>query len=186
MCRHSLSVMLSRPVFTNVSATHDTIWFECHLMRTVLSTRRVTDGRRNRDRSSERHLLVCHSCLVVSAARSLCMAVALGIEELNPVGVDEIPVVLRTRLFVVPRLRALPALHINAGAFVKVFAGDLCQSIKGFHGKPLRVFLRFAVLILRSFCSGDGELRDGRTLLAVLHLRITTEISDQQNLLHGV
>ena len=38
-----------------------------------------------------------------------------GIEELNPVDVDEISVVLGTRLFVVPRLRALPALHINAG-----------------------------------------------------------------------
>ncbi len=38
-----------------------------------------------------------------------------GIQELDPVDVDEIPVVLGTRLFVVPRLRSLPALHINAG-----------------------------------------------------------------------
>src|SRR5208337_2720297 len=177
-----------RPVFTNVSAAHDTIWFECYLMRTALRTRRGTDGRRNRDRSSKRRFLVSHCCLFRGAFGGIPMAVSVspGIEELNPVGIDDVPVALGTRLFVVPRLRALPALHINAGAFVKVFAGDLCQSIKGFHGKPLRVFLRFAVLILPSFCSGDGELRDGRTLLAVLHLRITTEISDQQNLLHGV
>src|SRR5664279_5116288 len=109
-----------------------------------------------------------------------------GIQELDPVDVDEIPIVLRARLFVVPRLRTLPAFEINAGAFVKVFAGDLCQAIEGFYGKPLRMFLRFAAPVLPSFSGGDGELCDGRTLLAVLHLRITAEISDQQNLLHGV
>ena len=38
-----------------------------------------------------------------------------GIQELDPVDVDEIPVVFGTRLFVVPRLRALPAFEINAG-----------------------------------------------------------------------
>ena len=58
---------------------------------------------------------------LVRAAGSLrAVSVALGIEELNPVDVDEIPVVLGTRLFVVPRLRALPALHINAGLCVGV------------------------------------------------------------------
>src|ERR1022692_441171 len=108
----------SRPVFTNVSATHDTIWFGCHLVRTVLRTRRVTDGRRNRDRSSERHLLVRHRCLFRGAFGGVTTAVPAGpgIQELDPVDVDEIPVVFGTRLFVVPRLRALPALQINAGA----------------------------------------------------------------------
>jgi hypothetical protein len=48
------------------------------------------------------------------------------------------------------------------------------------------MFLQFAVFVLPSFRGGDGELRDGRTLLAVLHLRITAEISDQHNFLHGV
>ena len=38
-----------------------------------------------------------------------------GIQELDPVDVDEIPVVFGTRLFVVPRFRALPAFEINAG-----------------------------------------------------------------------
>ena len=61
-------------------------------------------------------------------------------------------------LLVVPRLRAFPTLHINAGGFVKAFAGDLCQAIEGFHGKPFRVFLQLAVLVLPSFCCGDGEL----------------------------
>src|SRR5208283_4151794 len=188
MCRHSLSVMLSRPVFTDVSAPRDTIWFECHLMRTVLSTRRVTDGRRNRDRSSKRHLLVSHCCLFRGAFGGITMAVPAGpgIQELDPVDVDEISVVFGTRLFVVPRFRALPAFEINAGTFVQVFADDLCQAVEGFHSKPLRVFLQFAALVLPSFRSGDGELGDGRSLLAVLHIRITAEISDQQNLLHGV
>ena len=68
-------------------------------------------------------------CLFGGAFGGLPLAVpaAPGVQELDPVDVDEIPVVLGTRLFVVPRLRALPAFEINAGAFVKVFAGDLCH-----------------------------------------------------------
>ena len=68
----------------------------------------------------ERHFFVGQVCRVlVAPGRSLrSVSVALGIEELNPVDVHEIPVVLGTRLFVVPRLRALPALHINAGLCV--------------------------------------------------------------------
>ena len=55
------------------------------------------------------------------------MAVPAGsrVEELDPVDIDEIPVVFGTRLFVVPRLRTLPALDINAGTFVKIFAAIL-------------------------------------------------------------
>src|SRR5271157_5093714 len=188
MCRHSLSVMLSRPVFTNVSAAHDTIWFECHLMRTPLSTRRGTDGRRNRDRSSKRRFLVSHCCLFRGAFGGITMAVPAGpgIQELDPVDVDEIPVVFGTRLFVVPRLRTLPAFEINAASFMQVLADDFCPPTESFHGKPLRVFLQFAALVFPSFRGGDGELCDGRTLLAVLHLRITAEISDQHYFLHGV
>jgi len=110
--------------------------------------------------------------------------VAPGIQKLNPIDVDEIPVVLGTRLFVVPRLRALPAFDINAGAFVKVFADDLRTATEGLYGKPLRVFLQFAALVLPSFRRGDGELCDGRTLLALLHLSITAEVSDQHYFLH--
>ena len=115
----------------------------------------------------ERHLFVGQVCRVlVAPGRSLrSVSVALGIEEFNPVDVDEIPVVLGTRLFVVPGLCALPAFEINAGALVKVFAGDLCQAIKGFHGKPFGVFLWFAVFVLPTFGSGKGELCDGRSLL---------------------
>src|SRR5271165_4728534 len=155
-------------------------------MRTVLSTRRVTDGRRNRDRSSKWHLLVSHCCLFRGAFGGITMAVPAGpgIQELDPVDVDEIPVVFGTRLFVVPRFRALPAFEINAGTFVQVLADDLCQPTKSLHSKPLRVFLRFAALVLPSFRSGDGELRYGRTLLAVFHLGITTEIPDQHYFLH--
>jgi len=81
-----------------------TICFECHLMRTVLSARTGIDGRWNRDRSSERHVLFRHCCRVGSAFRGLAIAVpaALGIQKLDPVDVDEIPVVLGPRLFVVP------------------------------------------------------------------------------------
>src|SRR5271165_1879642 len=107
-----------------------------------------------------------------------------GVQELDPVDVDEIPVVLGSRLFVVPRLRTLPAFEINPASFMQVLADDLCQAIEGFHSKPLRVLLRFAALVLPSFRSGDGELCDGRTLLAVFHLGITTEIPDQHYFLH--
>src|SRR5208337_4954154 len=67
---------------------------------------------------------------------------------------------------------------------MQVLADDLRTATEGLRGKPLRVFLQFAALILPSFRGGDGELRDGRSLLAVLHLRITAEISDQHYFLH--
>ena len=75
---------------------------------------------------------------------------------------------LGTRPRVVPGFGTFAAFEINAGAFVKVFAGDLCQAIKGFHCEPFRMFLQFAVCVLPSFSRGDGKLRDGRSLLAVI------------------
>src|SRR5664280_586007 len=181
MCSRMCSRVCSR-----VSAADDTIWFECHLMRTALSTRRGTDGRRNRDRSSKRRFLVSHCCLLRGAFRAIPMAVLAGpgIQELDPVDVDEIPVVLGSRLFVVPRLRTLPAFEINAGTFMQVLAYDLCPPTKGFHSKPLRVFLQFAALVLPSFRGRDGKLRYGCSLLAVFHIRITAEIPDQHYFLH--
>ena len=134
----------------------------------------------------EGHVLVSRRCLVLGAFRRYLMTilVALGIEELDPVDVDEVPVVLGARLLVVPRFRTFAAFEVDAGTFVKMFAGDLCPAAEGLYGKPLRVFLQFAVLVLPSFGGGDGELRDGRSLLAVLHLGITAKISNQHNLLH--
>src|SRR5664280_1083480 len=162
MCSRMCSRVCSR-----VSAADDTIWFECHLMRTALSTRRGTDGRRNRDRSSKRRFLVSHCCLFRGAFGGITMAVPAGpgIQELDPVDVDEIPVVLGSRRFVVPRLGALPTLHVYAGSLTEVFADDLCTAAEGLYGKPLRVFLQFSGLVLPSFRCGDGELCDGGTLL---------------------
>src|SRR5664280_2672772 len=155
-------------------------------MRAVLSTRRVTDGRRNRDRSSKRNLLVSHCCLFRASFGGLPMAVPAGpgIQELDPVDVDQIPVVLGSRLLVVPRLRTLPAFEINPASFMQVLADDLCQAIEGFHSKPLRVLLRGAALVLPSFRGRDGKLRYGCSLLAVFHIRGTAEISDQHYFLH--
>src|ERR1035438_3972362 len=155
-------------------------------MRTVLSTHRGNDGRRNRDRLSKRHLLVSRCCLFRGAFGGIRMAVPAspGIQELDPVDVDEIPVVFGTRLPVVPRFRALPAFEINAGTFVQVLADDLCQPTKSLHSKPLRVFLQFAALVLPSFRGRDGKLRYGCSLLAVFHIRITAEIPDQHYFLH--
>ena len=39
-------------MFSNVAAAHDTICFECLLMRSVLSTRRGIEERRNRHRQN--------------------------------------------------------------------------------------------------------------------------------------
>src|SRR5271165_3003930 len=91
---------------------------------------------------------------------------------------------LGTRLFVGPRLRTLPAFEINPASFMQVLADDLCQAIEGFHSKPLRVLLRFAALVLPSFRDRDGKLRYGCSLLAVFHIRVTAEISDQHYFLH--
>ena len=116
----------------------------------------------------------------------MTIPVALGIEELDPVDIDEVFVVLSSRLLVVPRLRTLAAFEVDAGTFVEMFADDLCPATECFHGKPLRVFLQFAVLILPSFGGSDGKLCDGGPLLAVLHLGITAKISDQHDFLHTV
>src|ERR1019366_8063250 len=153
---------------------------------TMLSTRRVTDGRRNRDRSSKRRFSVSHRCLFRGAFGGIPMAVPAGpgIQELDPVDVDEIPIMLGTRLFVGPRLRTLPAFEINPASFMQVLADDLCQAIEGFHSKPLRVLLRFAALVLPSFRDRDGKLRYVCSLLAVFHIRVTAEISDQHYFLH--
>ena len=106
----------SRPTFTNVSVAHDTICFECLLITSVHNTRRGTDGRRNRHRSSKRHFLVSHCCLFRGAFRAIPMAVLAGpgIQKLDPVDVDDIPVVFGTRLLVVPGFGTLATLHVNA------------------------------------------------------------------------
>jgi len=52
----------------------------------------------------------------------MAVSVSSGIEELNPVGIDEVPVMLVASPFVVPRLGALPTLHVYAGSFAEVFA----------------------------------------------------------------
>ena len=54
-----------------------------------------------------------------------------GIQELDPVDVDEIPEVLGTRLFVVPRLRTLPTFEINAATLAQILSGDLCPPTEG-------------------------------------------------------
>src|SRR5271168_3848379 len=67
---------------------------------------------------------------------------------------------------------------------MQVLADDLCQAIEGFHSKPLRVLLRGAAIVLPSFRDRDGKLRYGYSLLAVFHIRVTAEISDQHYFLH--
>jgi hypothetical protein len=81
-------------------------------------------------------------------------------------------------LLVVPRLRTLAAFEVDAGTFVEMFADDFCPGTERLRGKPLRVFLQFAVLILPSLARRDGELRYGRPLLAVLQLGVTAEIAN--------
>ena len=70
----------------------------------------------------ERHFFVGQVCRVlVAPGRSLrSVSVALGIQELNPVDIDEIPILFGTGLLVVPRLRPLAALYVYAGLCVGV------------------------------------------------------------------
>ena len=96
------------------------------------------------------------------------VSVSPGIEELNPVCIDEVLVVLCARLFVVPGPCTLSALDVNPRAFVQVFADDLCKPRKGLYGEPLRVFLQSSAPVCPPFGGCNGELRDCRTLLAVL------------------
>ena len=80
-------------MFMNVATAQDTIWFECHVMRQCLPHAEEPMDVGNRDRLSEGHFLFSHCCLFRGAFGGLPMAVspALGIEELDPVDVDELP-----------------------------------------------------------------------------------------------
>jgi len=79
-----------------------------------------------------------------------------GIEELDPVGIDEVPVVFTARLFVMPGLRALAAFEIDARAFAKVFANDLGSATESLHRKPLCMLLQLAIPVSRAFAGGDA------------------------------
>lgn len=80
--------------------------------------------------------------LVAGAANRLAMpipvrvAIAFGIEKLDFVGVDEVPVVFAARLLVVPGLGAPTAFEVDAVAFVEVFADHLGSAAESFHSEP--------------------------------------------------
>src|SRR5450631_3367620 len=98
-----------------------------HVVRYPNGAPEGRSGRETQNPASERHLWVCHRALFGGGFDGIRITVpaAPGIQELNPIDVDEIPVVLGTRLFVVPRLRALPTLHVYARSFAEVFADYL-------------------------------------------------------------
>jgi hypothetical protein len=83
--------------------------------------------------------------------------------------IDEVSLALGARLLVIPRFCSLTAFYVNAGTFVKAVANDLRLPTEGFHGEPFGVFLQLAVFTPRPFRSRCGGLRDGCTLLAVVH-----------------
>ena len=98
----------------------------------------------------ERYVVGHRPSVVPCPARFfVTFAVPLGIEELNPIRIDEVSVVLCARLLVIPRFCSLTAFYVNAGTFVKAVADDLRLATKGFHGEPFRVFLQLAVFTPR-------------------------------------
>src|SRR6266566_8972850 len=86
------------------------------------------------------------------------------IKELEPVHIDEVPVILSAGFLVLPGLSALAPLQINAAAFVEEFAHDFSSPAKRLNGKPLCTFLEFAIFVFPALGTGDGKLRDDCTL----------------------
>ena len=114
-------------------------------------------------------------CHLLALLPSVAIAVGLGIEELEFVGVDQVAEVLSAGLLVVPGFGALAAFDVDPGALVKVVADDLGPAAEGLDGEPLRVFLQFPAFVLPTFGGRDGKLRNGRSLSAVLNFRIAAQ-----------
>src|SRR6266498_728763 len=112
------------------------------------------------------------------------IAVCSRIQELKPVDVNEIPVILCARFLVLPGFGTLAAFQIHAAALVEVFAGDFSSPSERLYAEPLGALLEFTILVLPAFGTGDRELRNDRSLWTVLQLRIAAEIADYQNFLH--
>src|SRR5438132_9371147 len=124
--------------------------------------------------------------LLVGFIRLVIPIAALSrVEELDPVHVNKIPVMLSARFLVIPRLSALAALQVNTTTFVKVLAGDCSTTPESFDREPFSAFLQFAILVLPALGTVDRELRNDRAPWAVLQLGISAEIADYQDLLHG-
>jgi hypothetical protein len=82
------------------------------------------------------------------------------IKELEPVHIDEVPIILSARSLVLPGLSALAPLQLNAAAFVEEFARDFSSPPKRLNSKPLRAFLEFAIFVFPALGTGDGKLRN--------------------------
>src|SRR5947209_20433312 len=73
----------------------------------------------------ERNFFVWHCTpLVAFIGPVSSIAVASRVEELDPVHVDKVPIILSACFLVPPRLSALAAFQINTAAFVEILDGD--------------------------------------------------------------
>src|SRR2546425_10979895 len=109
----------------------------------------------------ERNFFVWNCTSLVAFIGSVSsIAVASRVEELDPVHVDKVPIILSACFLVLPRLSALAAFQINTAAFVEILANDFSSPPKCFHCKPLSTFLEFAIPVLPTLGTGDRELCD--------------------------
>ena len=63
------------------------------------------------------------------------ITIAARVQELDPVHVDEIPVILAPRFLVVPGLSALATLQVDPTSFVEVLARDFAAPPKRLQGE---------------------------------------------------
>ena len=90
----------------------------------------------------ERNFFVWHCTpLVAFIGPVSSIAVASRVEELDPVHVDKVPIILSACFLVPPRLSALAAFQINTAAFVEILAGDFRAPPERLHAEPLGAFL---------------------------------------------
>ena len=94
-------------------------------------------------------------CLV---RQGCSIAIASRVEELDPVHVDEIFVILASGFLVVPGLSALAPIQVDPKSSVKVLPDDFRSPPEGLHGKPFCALREFAILVLPPLAAGNREL----------------------------
>jgi len=74
----------------------------------------------------------------------------------------------------------------DSGAFFAVFADDLRGALKGIYSEPVGLLDFVAVLVLVMLVDSDGKINNCCSAGRVLQLRVLSQVSDDDQCVHGV
>src|SRR5690606_18224754 len=120
--------------------------------------------------------------IAATAATADLAAAVTPAEHLHLLG-DDLggPAILA--LLVLPLARLQPALDVDRAARAEVFVGDLAQAVEEDHPVPFGVLPALAgVPVLADARGGDRDVADRAAVGRIAHLRVATEVADQDHL----